>query len=78
MVNTIALKQQETNTLSSQTTSATESLIARGLSINMRSINLVLSELFQRYSIALSKITGGELVGRTQVKQVQDINGVSI
>ena len=44
----------------------------------MRSINLILSELFQRYSIALSKITGGELIGRTQVKQVQDIEGVSI
>lgn len=42
-----------------------DTLINRGLSINMRSINSRLTNLFQRYSIAINKINGGELFGRT-------------
>lgn len=49
----------------------------RGLSLNIRSINSRLSKLFQRYSIALNKISGSELFGKTQTKQIQDANGVA-
>ena len=49
----------------------------RGLSLNIRSINSRLSKLFQRYSIALNKISGNELFGKTQTKQIQDANGVA-
>jgi hypothetical protein len=49
----------------STTYESLETLINRGLSLNLRSINLNLANLFQRYSIALNKINGGELFGRT-------------
>ena len=55
-----------------------ESLINRGLTLNLRSINLELTEYFQRYSIALNKIMGGELFGKTQTRQIQDRNGIPV
>ena len=65
-------------TLSNQLTSTTESLLNRGLSINIHSINNKLSQLFQRYSSTIGKIDGTELIGYAQVKQVQDLEGISI
>ena len=62
----------------SHTSESVESLINRGLSLNIRSINSRLTKLFQRYSIALNKINGGELFGRIQTRQIQDIDGISI
>lgn len=54
-----------------------QSLINRGLdSINIRSVNYRLAQLFQRYSIALNEITGGNLMQKTQVRQIQDNAGV--
>lgn len=47
-----------------------------GLSMNMRSINYVLSRLFQRYSTALNKITGGEILGNEQIRQIQYRGGL--
>lgn len=47
-----------------------ETLINRGLSLNMRSINYELTTLFQRYSMILNKVTGNELIGKSQVREI--------
>lgn len=47
-----------------------ETLINRGLSLNMRSINYELTALFQRYSMILNKVTGNELIGKSQVREI--------
>ena len=64
--------------MSNQLTTTTETLINRGLSINTRSINLVLSQLFQRYQTALGKIAGDGLVGSCQVKRILNAEGVAV
>ena len=48
------------------------------MTLNLRSINLELTQYFQRYSIALNKIMGGELFGRTQTRQIKDVNGIPV
>ena len=47
-----------------------ETLINRGLSLNIRSINTFLTQLFQKYSIILNKIVGDELIGNSQIRQI--------
>ena len=62
-------------------TKTNNSLITRGgalTSFNKRSINLMLTQLFQRYSIALNKATGGKLFGATSTRQLQDVFGIPI
>ena len=36
----------------------------------MRSINYELTALFQRYSMILNKVTGNELIGKSQVREI--------
>lgn len=64
--------------MASTTQTSSESLINRGMTLNLRSINLELTQYFQRYSIALNKIMGGELFGRTQTRQIKDVNGIPV
>ena len=59
------------------TSESVETLINRGLSLNLRSINSDITKLFQRYSVALNSINGSELFGNMQTRQLQDNNGVS-
>lgn len=47
-----------------------ETLINRGLSLNMRSINYFITELFQKYSMILNKIMGNELIGNSQTRLI--------
>ena len=51
-----------------ETATQTESLINRGISFNIRDINLKLTRMFQDYSIALNRIMGSELFGKSQVR----------
>lgn len=58
---------------------STDTLLNRGLaSLNLRSINYRLTELFQRYTTALHAINGSDLLGAIQTKQVQDSEGLSV
>ena len=59
-------------------TTFAETLINRGLNLDMRSINSLLTQLFLQYRITLNKIKGGELLGfgDDQVRQIQDVNGI--
>jgi len=45
-----------------------DTLINRGLSINIRDINFRLNHLFQRYQAALNVITGNTVFGNSQTK----------
>ena len=56
----------------------TETLINRGLSLNLKSINSLIQDLFKRYSNAVNIISGGNLIGFTQTRQIQDQFGISI
>ncbi len=40
-----------------------DELLSRNRTISMRDINLKMTDLFQRYAIALNKIQGGSLIG---------------
>ena len=40
------------------------------LTLDIRSINNILTSHFQRYSIALNKLTGGEILGKEQIRKV--------
>lgn len=55
----------------------TETLINRGLSLNLKSINSLIQDLFKRYSNAVNIISGGNLIGFTQTMQIQDQFGIS-
>lgn len=72
-------QNNEVNVLNNEASNnMSESLINRGLSMDIRSINNELSHLFQRYSIAYNKLNGNSLFGKTQAHQFQDANGMSI
>lgn len=60
----------ETTTNKILSESDEETLINRGLSLNMRSINNELTALFQRYSMVLNKVTGNELIGNSQIREI--------
>ena len=45
-----------------------DTLINRGLSINIRDINFRLNYLFQRYQAALNIITGNTVFGNSQTR----------
>lgn len=45
-------------------------LLNRGFSIDMRHINSLITDMFQRYSTALNDITGGELYGKRFIRQL--------
>ena len=47
-------------------------MLNKGLSINIRSINLILSKLFQKYATTLNKIERGGLTGFSQTRRLQD------
>lgn len=44
----------------------------------MRTINVQLSNLFQRYSIVLDKVIGGDILGFSQTRQLRDQMGIPI
>lgn len=55
-----------------------QSVVNRNLeTINIRDVNKMLTELFQRYSVSLNEISEGQIVKKDQVKKIQDLNGVT-
>ena len=55
-----------------------DTLITRGMQLDLKDINSQLTEQFKEYSISLGRIMGNDLFGNTQVMQIQDGSGVSI
>lgn len=55
-----------------------DTLINRGMQLDLRDINLKLTNLFKEYSLSLGQIMGDDLFGSTQVMQIQNGDGVSI
>lgn len=47
------------------------------LSMNMKSINSLLTQLFQNYSLSLNKITGNAVFSNNVIREIQDYDGIS-
>ena len=47
------------------------------LSMNMKSINSILTQLFQNYSISLNKITGNAVFSNKVIREIQNYDGIS-
>lgn len=58
--------------------SGEDSLGNRRIRLDIRDINFNLTSLFKEYQISLNRIMGDELFGKSQVRQIQDANGVMI
>ena len=68
---------ETSNRISSQLSEEEESLISRLMSLDMKSINYQITQLFQSYSTILNNIAGDELIGNTQIREIYtDYNGV--
>jgi hypothetical protein len=64
--------------MSSTVQTSDDTLITRGMTLDLKGINRQLTEHFRDYSIVLGRIMGNDLFGNTQVLQIQDSNGISI
>jgi hypothetical protein len=47
------------------------------LSMNMKTINSLLTQIFQNYSISLNKITGNAVFSNMVIRQIQNYDGIS-
>ena len=60
------------------TNADSQTLLNRGLNVNIRDINNRITELYQRYSMTLNKVNGaGGLFGDSQMREVQTGDGIS-
>jgi len=58
--------------------SGEDSLGNRRIRLDIRDINFNLTSLFKDYQVSLNRIMGDELFGKSQVRQIQDANGVMV
>ena len=60
-------KMVNTNVMSAE---LEDSNLYHKLTLDIRSINNILTSHFQRYSIALNKLMGGDILGNEQIRRV--------